>query len=94
MGRRQTPETCADAGVCPLRKEIEMVSQKAILPPGVLAGGFHKLKHGRFDITVLNDGYITLTSDILMFGSDKIVVRSPSGNRRVDETIMNVNVVK
>jgi hypothetical protein len=51
MGRRQTPETSADAGVCPLRKEIEMVSQKAILPPGVLAGG-----HGRFDITVSTMG--------------------------------------
>ncbi|MBY5443743.1 hypothetical protein HFO93_09655 [Rhizobium leguminosarum] len=27
-------------------------------------------------------------------GSDKVVVRSPSGNGRVDETIINVNVVK
>ncbi|WP_105006170.1 MBL fold metallo-hydrolase [Rhizobium leguminosarum] len=43
-----------------------MSSEKAILPPGVLAGGFHELKHGRFEITVLSDGYITLTSDILM----------------------------
>lgn len=43
-----------------------MFSEKAPLPPGVLAGGFHKLKHGSFDITVLSDGFITLTSDILM----------------------------
>lgn len=43
-----------------------MTSDKAILPPGVLADGFHQLKHGRFDITVLSDGYITLPSDILM----------------------------
>jgi glyoxylase-like metal-dependent hydrolase (beta-lactamase superfamily II) len=43
-----------------------MSSEKAILPPGVLAGGFHELKHGRSEITVLSDGYITLTSDILM----------------------------
>ncbi|MBY5399471.1 MBL fold metallo-hydrolase [Rhizobium leguminosarum] len=43
-----------------------MASQQATFPPGVLAGGFHTLKHGRFDITVLSDGYITLTSDILM----------------------------
>ncbi|WP_184500502.1 MULTISPECIES: MBL fold metallo-hydrolase [Rhizobium] len=43
-----------------------MSPEKPILPPGVLAGGFHKFKHGRFEITVLSDGYITLTSDILM----------------------------
>ncbi|MGO7092948.1 MBL fold metallo-hydrolase [Rhizobium leguminosarum] len=43
-----------------------MSSEKAIRPPGALADGFHKLKHGRFEITVLSDGYITLTSDILM----------------------------
>ncbi|TAX42081.1 MBL fold metallo-hydrolase [Rhizobium leguminosarum] len=43
-----------------------MASEKPILPPGVLADGFHQLKHGRFDITVLSDGYITLPSDILM----------------------------
>ncbi|KAA0695436.1 MBL fold metallo-hydrolase [Neorhizobium sp. P12A] len=36
------------------------------LPPGVLAHGFHKLTHGRFEITVLSDGYITLPPDILM----------------------------
>lgn len=28
--------------------------------------GFRTLKHGRFDITVLSDGYITLPSEILM----------------------------
>ncbi|MGM4913176.1 MBL fold metallo-hydrolase [Rhizobium sp. 768_B6_N1_8] len=43
-----------------------MASEMGKLPPGVLADGFHQLKHGRFDITVLSDGYITLTSDILM----------------------------
>ncbi|MGR9203974.1 MBL fold metallo-hydrolase [Rhizobium leguminosarum] len=43
-----------------------MSSEKAILPPGALADGFHSLKHGRFEITILSDGYITLTSDILM----------------------------
>ncbi|NEJ27553.1 MBL fold metallo-hydrolase [Rhizobium leguminosarum] len=43
-----------------------MTSEKATLPPGVLAGGFHKLKHGRFDITVLSDGFITLPLSILM----------------------------
>jgi glyoxylase-like metal-dependent hydrolase (beta-lactamase superfamily II) len=47
-------------------KEIVMASAKPILPPGFLADGFHKLKHGSFDITVLSDGYITLPSDILM----------------------------
>lgn len=35
------------------------------LPPGVLAGGFHKLKHGLFDVTILSDGFITLPSSIL-----------------------------
>ncbi len=43
-----------------------MTSEKTMLPPGVLAGGFHKFKHSRFDITVLSDGFITLPSDILM----------------------------
>ncbi len=43
-----------------------MASEKPILPPGVLADGFHQLKQGCFDITVLSDGYITLPSDILM----------------------------
>jgi glyoxylase-like metal-dependent hydrolase (beta-lactamase superfamily II) len=43
-----------------------MASETASLSPGVLAGGLHKLKHGSFDITVLSDGYITLTSDILL----------------------------
>jgi glyoxylase-like metal-dependent hydrolase (beta-lactamase superfamily II) len=43
-----------------------MSSERAILPPWVYSEGFHKLTHGRFDITVLSDGYITLPSDILM----------------------------
>lgn len=34
------------------------------------------------------------TSEPGYIGSDKIVVRSPSGNGRVDEIIMNVNVIK
>lgn len=43
-----------------------MSPEREVLPPGVFSKGFHRLKHGRFDITVLSDGYITLPSDILM----------------------------
>jgi glyoxylase-like metal-dependent hydrolase (beta-lactamase superfamily II) len=47
-------------------KEIDLSSEKAIISPGAHADGFHRFKHGPFEITVLSDGYITLTSDILM----------------------------
>ncbi|MFP3546916.1 MBL fold metallo-hydrolase [Rhizobium sp. SIMBA_035] len=47
-----------------------MTSEKPILPPGVPADGFHKLKHGSFDVTVLSDGFITLPSSILMPDAD------------------------
>ncbi|PZM08299.1 MBL fold metallo-hydrolase [Rhizobium tubonense] len=56
-----------------------MTLKKDALPPGVLAGGFHKLRHGSFDITVLSDGYITLTSDILMPDGSPDEIRSNIG---------------
>jgi glyoxylase-like metal-dependent hydrolase (beta-lactamase superfamily II) len=56
-----------------------MAPENAILPPGVLAGGFHKLSHGSFEITVLSDGYITLTSDILMPDGSPDEIRSNLG---------------
>jgi len=43
-----------------------MSPERETLPPGVFSNGFHTLKHGQFDITVLSDGYITLPADILM----------------------------
>lgn len=43
-----------------------MNPDRAHLPSGVFSQGFHTLRHGQFDITVLSDGYITLPSDILM----------------------------
>jgi glyoxylase-like metal-dependent hydrolase (beta-lactamase superfamily II) len=47
-----------------------MSSEKTMLPPGVPADGFHKWEHGRFDISVLSDGFITLPSSILMPDAD------------------------
>lgn len=47
-----------------------MTSEKTTLPPGVPADGFHKLKHGSFDVSVLSDGFITLPSSILMPDAD------------------------
>ncbi|NKJ03834.1 MBL fold metallo-hydrolase [Rhizobium sp. SG741] len=41
-----------------------MNPDRAHLPS--LSQGFHTLRHGQFDITVLSDGYITLPWDILM----------------------------
>lgn len=43
-----------------------MTSENQVLPPGVSADGFHKLKHGSFEVTVLSDGFISLPSSILM----------------------------
>ncbi|WP_426230427.1 MBL fold metallo-hydrolase [Pararhizobium sp. DWP3-4] len=47
-----------------------MTSEKTTLPRGVPADGFHKLKHGSFDVSVLSDGFITLPSSILMPDAD------------------------
>ncbi|TAU83254.1 MBL fold metallo-hydrolase [Rhizobium leguminosarum] len=47
-----------------------MTSEKATLPPGVLANGFHRLEHGSFDVIVLSDGFITLPSNVLMPDAD------------------------
>ncbi|ACP23036.1 metallo-beta-lactamase superfamily protein (plasmid) [Sinorhizobium fredii NGR234] len=38
----------------------------AMLPPAVYASDFHRFKHGAFDITVVSDGFITLSAEILL----------------------------
>ncbi len=43
-----------------------MSPEREMLPPGVFSTGFHTLRHGQFDITVMSDGYITLPGEILM----------------------------
>ncbi|MGO4194359.1 MBL fold metallo-hydrolase [Rhizobium sp. YAF28] len=36
------------------------------LPRGTYAAGFHRFKHGAFDITIVSDGFITLPAEVLL----------------------------